>query len=42
MFIQLNENNEIIASADFKFTEDAIETDKRIIRNWDGRIVFEG
>lgn len=42
MFIQLNENNEIIASADFKFAEDAIETDKKVIRNWDGRLVFEG
>ena len=34
MFIQLNENNEIIASANFKFAKNAIETDKRIIRNW--------
>lgn len=42
MFIQLNENNEIIASADFKFAEDAIETDKKVIRNWDGRLVFKG
>ena len=42
MFIQLNENNEIIASADFKFVEDAIETDKKVIRNYDGKLVFEG
>ena len=42
MFIQLNEKNEIIASANFKFAEDAIETDKEIVRNWDGRLVFKG
>lgn len=42
MFIKLNKNNEIIASANFKFSEDAIETDKEIVRNWDGRLVFKG
>ncbi len=42
MFIQLNENNEIIASANFKFAEDVIETNKKVIRNWDGKLVFEG
>lgn len=42
MFIQLNEKNEIMASADFKFSEDAIETDKEVVRNWDGRLVFKG
>ena len=42
MFIQLNEKNEIIVSANFKFAEDAIETDKEIVRNWDGRLVFKG
>lgn len=42
MFIQLNENNEIIASANFKFAEDAIETDKKVVRNYDGKLVFEG
>ena len=42
MFIQLNKNNEIIASANFKFVEDAIETDKEVVRNYDGKLVFEG
>ena len=42
MFIQLNKNNEIIASANFKFAEDAIETDKEVVRNYDGKLVFEG
>ena len=42
MFIQINENNEIIASADFKFAENAIETDSKVVRNWDGKLVFEG
>lgn len=41
MFIQLNKYKEIIASADFKFAEDAIETDKEVVRNWDGKLVFE-
>ena len=42
MFIQLNENNEIIASASFKVDNTFIETDKEIVRNWDGKLVFEG
>lgn len=42
MFIQLNKKNEIIASASFKFAEDAIKTDKEVVRNWDGRLVFKG
>ena len=42
MFIQLNENNEIIASSSFKFSEDAIETNKEVVRNWDGKLVFKG
>lgn len=41
MFVKLNENNEIIASADFKFAEDCIETNRTIVRNWDGRLVFD-
>jgi hypothetical protein len=31
MFIELNENNEITASAKFKFSDRAIETDKEIV-----------
>ncbi|WP_294403128.1 hypothetical protein [uncultured Clostridium sp.] len=42
MFIQLNKNNEIIASANFKFAEDVIEINKKVVRNWDGKLVFEG
>ena len=42
MFIQLNEDNEIIASSSFKFSEDAIETNKEVVRNWDGKLVFKG
>lgn len=42
MFIEVNKNNEIIASADFKFSENCIETNRKIVRNWDGKLVFEG
>lgn len=42
MFIQLNKNNKIIASANFKFAEDAIEINKEVVRNWDGQLVFKG
>ena len=42
MYIKLNENNEIIASASFKVDDTFIETNKNIVRNWDGRLVFEG
>lgn len=42
MFIKLNENNEIIANASFKVDDTFIKTKKNIVRNWDGKLVFEG
>ena len=41
MFVEFNENGEIIASADFKFNENAIETDKKIVRSFNGKLLFE-
>ena len=42
MFIQLNEKNEIIASASFKVDDTFIETNKNIVRGFDGKLYFEG
>ena len=42
MFVQLNENNEIIASASFKVDDTFIETNKNIVRGFDGKLYFEG
>ena len=41
MFIQLNKNNEIIASASFKVDDTFIETNKNIVRGFDGKLYFE-
>lgn len=41
MFIQLNEKNEIIASASFKVDNTFIETNKNIVRGFDGKLYFE-
>jgi hypothetical protein len=40
MFIELDENNEIAASADFKFSDRAIETDREIVFS-DGKLYFK-
>lgn len=40
-FIKLNENNEIIASASFKVDNTYIETNKNIVRGFDGKLYFE-
>ena len=42
MFVQLNEKNEIIASASFKVDDTFIETNKNIVRGFDGKLYFEG
>ena len=41
MFIKLNEQNEIIASANFKVDDSFIETNKNIVRGFDGKLYFE-
>ena len=42
MFYRLDENNNIIDSAEFKYADDCLETDKKIIRGYDGGLYFEG
>ena len=41
MFYRLDENNNIIDNANFKYAEDCLETNKNIIRGFDGRLIFE-
>lgn len=40
-FYRLDKNNNIIDSADFKYSEDCLETEKNIIRGFDGKLIFE-
>ena len=41
-YIELNENNEIIASANFKFNNNAIENTREVVRGYDGKLYFKG
>lgn len=41
MFYRLDENKNIIDCADFKYAEDCLETEKKIIRDFNGKLVFE-
>lgn len=41
MFIKLDNNNKIVESATFKVNNDFIETNKKIVRNCTGELVFE-
>lgn len=41
MFYRLDANNKIIDNANFKYADDCLETDKNIIRSFDGKLVFE-
>lgn len=41
MFYRLNKKNNIIDYANFKYSEDCLETNKNIIRGFDGKLVFE-
>ena len=40
-FYRVDENNNIIDSANFKYADDCLETEKNIIRRFDGKLVFE-
>ena len=42
MFIKLNSNNEIIASASFKVNSAFFETNREIVRGYDGKLYFKG
>ena len=41
MFYRLDKNNNIIDKADFKYSKDCLETNKNIIRTFDGKLIFE-
>lgn len=41
MFYRIDEKNNIIDSADFKYADDCLQTDKNIIRGFNGKLVFE-
>ena len=41
-YIELNENKEIIASANFKFNNNAIENTREVVRGYDGKLYFKG
>lgn len=41
MFYRLDKNNNIIDNANFKYADDCLETDKNIVRGFDGKLVFE-
>lgn len=41
-YIELNENNEIIASSDFKFSENAIQNTREVVRGYNGKLYFKG
>lgn len=40
-YIELNENNEIIAAADFKFNDNAIQNTRKVVRGYNGKLYFE-
>lgn len=41
MFYRLDENNKIIDSAEFQYADDCLETDKNIVYDFNGKLVFE-
>ena len=41
VFYRVDENNKIIDSANFKYADDCLETEKNIVRGFDGKLVFE-
>ncbi|MDR2077967.1 MAG: hypothetical protein LBP39_03300 [Rickettsiales bacterium] len=42
MFIELDKNGNILACAEFKFSENCVETAREIVRSKDGRLYFRG
>lgn len=42
MFYRLKEDNTILDCADFKYADNCLETDKNIVRGYDGGLYFEG
>lgn len=41
MFYRIDEEKNIIDKANFKYADDCLETDKNIVRGFDGKLVFE-
>lgn len=41
MFYRIDKDGNILDMSDFKYAEDCIETDKNIIRGFDGNLIFE-
>ena len=41
MFIEFDENGKIKACANFKFNKNAIETNKQVVRSFNGQLVFK-
>lgn len=41
VFYRIDKENNIIDSADFKYADDCLETNKNIIRGFNGQLVFE-
>lgn len=41
MFYRIDKENNIIDSAEFKYADDCLETDKNIVRSFNGKLVFE-
>lgn len=41
MFYRLDKDNNIVDCADYKYSDDCLETDKNIIRNFNGKLIFE-
>lgn len=42
MFYRLDKDNNIVDSAHFKYADNCLETDKNIVRGYDGHLYFEG
>lgn len=41
MFYRIDKNNNIIDNANFKYADDCLQTEKNIVRGFDGQLYFE-
>ena len=41
VYYRIDKENNIIDSADFKYADDCLQTDKNIVRGYDGKLYFE-
>lgn len=42
MFIEKNEDGQIVAAADYCFSPRSSQTDKEVVRGWDGKLYIKG